>query len=156
MGAGHGHRPSSEKKHRLEDLVVPVDYLLDRAYTCNIPLSVYLVDLENAFNTVNWVRLLEVLQDYGVNPDMLEVIRHLYINTRGYIAGDNEFFCSTMGVWQGCPLSPLLFGLCFDHVMHHIKDKVGTAHMLKVHDKTLAAALYADDMALLAPQPTSQ
>ena len=41
-------------------------------------------------------------------------------------------------------------------MVQHIKDKVGTAHMLKVHDKTLAAALYADDMALLAHNPTSQ
>ena len=63
-----------------------------------MPLSMCLVDLEKAFNTVNWTRLLEVFQDYGVSPDMLEVIHHVYINTRGYIAGDNEFFCSTMGV----------------------------------------------------------
>ena len=41
-------------------------------------------------------------------------------------------------------------------MVQHIDDKVGTAHMLKVHDKTFAAALYADDMALLAPHPTSQ
>ena len=62
-----------------------------------MPLSICLVDLEKAFDTVNRARLLEVLQEYRVNPDMLEVIHHLYINTRGYIAGDNEFFCSTMG-----------------------------------------------------------
>ena len=115
-----------------------------------------LVDLEKAFDTVNWARLLEVLQDYEVNPDMLEVIRCLYINTRGYIAGDNEFFCSTMGVRQGCPLSPLLFGFYFNRVVQHIDDKVGTAYMLKFHDQILAAALYADDMTLLAPHPTSQ
>ena len=87
-----------QKKHHLEDLVIPVDYLLDKAYTCNIPLSICLVDLEKAFDTVYWARLLEVLQDYGVNPDMLEVICCLYINTRGCVTGDNEFFCSTMGV----------------------------------------------------------
>ena len=87
---------------------------------------------------------------------MLEVIRLLYINTRGYVAGNNKLFSSTMGVEQGFPLSPLLFGLYFDCVVQHIDDKVGTAHMLKVHNKTLAAALYADDMALLAPHPTSQ
>ena len=120
-----------------------------------MPLSMCLVDLEKAFDTVNRARLLKVLLDYGVDPDMLEVIHHLYINRRGYLTGDNELFCSTMGVQQGCPLLPLLFGLYFDCKVQHIKDKVGMAHMLKVHDKTLAAALYADDMALLMPQPTS-
>ena len=86
------------KKHHLEDLVIPVDYLLDRAYICKIPLSMCLVDLEKAFDTVNRAQLLEVLQGYGVAPDMLEAIHHLYINTRGQVAGDNVFFCSRMGV----------------------------------------------------------
>ena len=87
-----------QKKYCLEDLVVPVDYLLDRAYPCNMPLSICLVDLEKVFDTVNRAQLLEALQEYGVSSDMLEVIRRLYINTRGYFAGDNECFCSTMGV----------------------------------------------------------
>ena len=86
------------KKHRLEDLVVLVDYLLDRAYTCNMPLSMCLVDLEKAFDTVKQARLIKVLQDYRVGPNMLETIRRLYINTRGQVAGDSEFFCSAMGV----------------------------------------------------------
>ena len=40
-------------KHCLKDLVVPIDYLLDRAYTCNMPLNMCLLDLDKAFNTVN-------------------------------------------------------------------------------------------------------
>ena len=62
------------KRHRLEDLAIPVNYLLDRAYICKIPLSMYLVDLEKAFNTVNLAQLPEVLQGYGVGPDMIEAI----------------------------------------------------------------------------------
>ena len=57
-----------------------------------------LVDLEKAFNTVNRAWLLEVLEGYGVGPDMLEAICCIYINTRGQVSEDNEFFCSTMGV----------------------------------------------------------
>ena len=63
-----------------------------------MPLSIYLVDLEKAFDMVNWAWRLEVLQEYGVSSDILEVIHHLYINTRGYVAGDNELFCTTIGV----------------------------------------------------------
>ena len=37
-----------------------------------------------------------------------------------------------------------------------MEDKVGPEHMLTVHNTKLAAALYADDMVLLAPQPTNQ
>ena len=41
-------------------------------------------------------------------------------------------------------------------MVQHVKDKVGPEHMLAVHNTKLAAALYADDMVLLALQPTSQ
>ena len=37
-------------------------------------LSMYLVNLEKVFDTVNQAWLLEVLQEYGVGPDMLEII----------------------------------------------------------------------------------
>ena len=63
------------QKQLLEDLVVPVDCLLDRAYMCKLPLSMCLVDLEKPFDKVNQARLLKVLQGYGVGPDMLEAIR---------------------------------------------------------------------------------
>ena len=67
-------------------------------YTCKIPLSMCLVDLEKVFDTVNQLWLLEVLQGYGVGPDMLEAICRLYINTQGQVTGCNEFSCSTMGL----------------------------------------------------------
>ena len=38
--------------YHLEDLIVPVDYLLARAQTCGIPLALCLVDREKAFDTV--------------------------------------------------------------------------------------------------------
>ena len=93
-----GTKAGFRKKHHLEDLAVPVDYLLDGENTCSMPLSICLVDLEMAFDTVNRAWLLEVLQEYGLSSDMLEVIHSLNVNTRGYVAGANKFFCSTMGV----------------------------------------------------------
>ena len=71
------------KKYHLEDFIVPVDYLLNRTYTCKVLLSMCLVDQGKAFDTVNQAWLLEVLQGCGVGPNMLEAIHHLYINTRG-------------------------------------------------------------------------
>ena len=41
-------------------------------------------------------------------------------------------------------------------MVQHVKDKVGPEHMLAVHNTKLAAALYADDMVLVVPQPTSR
>ena len=96
-----------------------------------------------------------LLHKYGVNADMVESIRRLLANTRGLVAGDSEFFPTTMGVKQGCPLSPLLFGLYFDRVAAYVEEHVHTEHLLQVTNLALATALYADDVALLAPHPTS-
>ena len=61
--------------YHLEDLIVPVDYLLARAQTRGTPLALCLVDLEKAFDTVPCQHLLDVLSNtYGGDAAMLETI----------------------------------------------------------------------------------
>ena len=66
-----------------------------------------------------------------------------------------EYFHSTMEVWQGCPMSPLLFSLYFGRPVQHVHQQVQSKHMVQVSGMSIAAALYADDVALLVPAPTS-
>ena len=66
-----------------------------------------------------------------------------------------EFFQSTIGVSQGCPMSSLLFSVYFDWAVQHIHQQIESRHMLQVGKMSIPAALYADDIALLAPAPTS-
>ena len=60
-----------------------------------------------------------------------------------------------IGVRQGYPISPLLFSLFFDRVVKHVETEVQSRHMLHVGGKPVPADLYADDVALLAPIPSS-
>ena len=102
---------------------MPIDYMLPRVQTEGTPLALCLVDLEKAFDTVARQRLLQVLQEeYGVGADMLETIRRILIDTRGQVPGGNGTFKTTMGVKQGCPMSPLLFSLYFDRIVKYIKE----------------------------------
>ena len=48
-------------------------------------------------------------------------------------------------------MSPLLFSLYFDRVVEHLHAQVCEKNMVKVANTSIAAALYADDVALLAP-----
>ena len=96
-----------------------------------------------------------VLRTYGVNDHMLECIRRLLVNTRGTVPGSTSTFKTTMGVKQGCPLSPLLFGLYFDRVVEYIKSNTQAADASYVAHLAMLAALYADDVILLAPSPKS-
>ena len=50
---------------------------------------------------------------------------------------------------------PLLFGLYFDHVVDYIKPHTATPDVVQVAQLTLQAALYADDIILMAPNPSS-
>ena len=45
-------------------------------------------------------------------------------------------------------MSPLLFSLYFDRVVEHLHTQVYETNMVKVANKSIAAALYADDVAL--------
>ena len=50
---------------------------------------------------------------------------------------------------------PLLFGLYFDRVVEYIQSHTNTPDAVKVAHLTLQAALYADDVILMAPSPSS-
>ena len=50
---------------------------------------------------------------------------------------------------------PLLFGLYFDHVVEYIQNHMNTLDAVKVAHLMLQAALYADNVILCAPSPSS-
>ena len=79
----------------------------------------------------------------------------MYIDIRGQVAGGTAWFTTTMGVRQGCPMLPLLFSLFFDRVIHYIQQHTQATDAISVAFLVLQAALYADDVILLAPKPTS-
>ena len=138
--------------HRLEDLAFPLDVLLARALQDGTGLAICFVDLEKAFDTVPRAKMISLLlHHYKVPPSLVEQIRRLYIQTCGQVAGDNCKFNSTTGVRQGCPLSPLLFGLFFDRVVQHVQAHMETTDAVQVTHVLLWAALYADDVALISP-----
>ena len=86
---------------------------------------------------------------------MLETIRWVLVDTWGQVPGREQPFRTTTGVKQGCPMSPLLFGLYFDHVIEYIQNHTSTLDAVKVAHLMLQAALYADDIILMAPSLSS-
>ena len=85
--------------YRLEDLIVPVDYLLARAQTRGTPLALCLVDLEKAFDIVPRQHLLDVLSNtYEVDAAMLETIGWVLVDTWGQVPGGKQPFQTIMGV----------------------------------------------------------
>ncbi len=70
------------------------------------------MDLEKAYDRVDWLALWDVLKIYGVGGKLLsgEIIEHFEIK---------------VGLRQGCVRSPWLFNIYTDGVMRKVKGKVG-------------------------------
>ncbi len=62
-----------------------------------------------------------------------------------------RFSCG-IGVKQGCPLSPLLFGLYFDELEKHL-DALDGDSPPQLADIVVKLLLYADDLALMSETP---
>ena len=110
---------------------------------------VMFIDLKAAFDTVDRDLLWKMLEKYHISPELINCCREMYRITPMEI-GNIEFF-TTMGVKQGCPLSPILFAIYMSDLDEKLRRaQAGGVTMGKKKVFTLA---YADDMALLADNP---
>ena len=65
--------------------------------------------------------------------------------------GDSELIHSTIGVKQGCPLSPTLFGLYIDEISDYIERESERGAQLA--GTRIPLLLYADDVVLISDSP---
>jgi len=82
------------------------------------PLHCCFVDFKKAFDTVPRARLWEVLKERGIGGNFLPCLQAMYAEDTVRVSHPTEgvfhAFRCYQGVKQGCPLSPLLFGLYLD------------------------------------------
>ena len=72
------------KHHRLEDMVLAIDFAIDRAQAKRTPLALAFLDLEKAFDRVPRDRLIAtLLNHYTLNPSVVETIRRMYVGVHG-------------------------------------------------------------------------
>ncbi|MCO5563411.1 hypothetical protein L7F22_017053 [Adiantum nelumboides] len=112
------------------------------------------VDFRKAFDMVPRARLVQRLYDLGVPNEITWGILALYETVTGRVrtpGGILDIIQSTIGVKQGCPLSPTLFGLHIDEVSEYIdRDGDRGAPLLNTWIPLL---LYADDLVLISDSP---
>jgi len=88
---------------------------------------------------------------------MLEALKSYYANVRVCVdipsLGRSAPFDSTMGVKQGCPMSPTLrlFGLYIDQLETHLQYHAQDA--LELQGQKVSILLYADDIVLMSRSP---
>ena len=112
------------------------------------------VDFRKAFDTVPRARLMNRMQMLGVPKEIIWGIMALYGSVLGRVRtleGDSDIIQSTIGVKQGCPLSPTLFGMYIDEVSDYI-DREGDRGA-QLAGTWIPLLLYADDIVLIAESP---
>ena len=125
---------------------------IDRSRFQKQPLFAAFVDLKKAYDSVQHDLLWASLQRLGVHGSMLAAVQSLYnggtmrmkISGRAGASGT-----ARVGVRQGCPLSPTLFGIFFDDLHARLLADCPTAG-LDCQGLSVPALFYADDVVLLS------
>lgn len=115
------------------------------------------VDFQKAYDLVPRHLLWVKLQRAGVQGWFLQAVQALYADVPMCVktpAGCTETFQSLLGVKQGCPLSPNLFGMYVDDLERTILASAADMALPCMHDgQPVPPLLYADDLVLLATTP---
>jgi hypothetical protein len=118
------------------------------------PVLLFKLDVAHAFDSVSWPFLLSVLQLRGFGPRWIMWIAMLLrtASTRVLVNGAaGSAFSHGLGLWQGDPLSPLLFVLVMDvlSAMFLVAESSGVLPPLPdgLHHRVW---LYADDIVVFA------
>ena len=81
------------------------------------------IDLEKAYDHLDWLFVVDSLRDVGLNDQLISLIWHCILSTSMNILWNGECtreFNPRRGIRQGDPLSPYLFVLCVERLSHLI------------------------------------
>ncbi len=114
------------------------------------------MDFRKAFDTVPRDLLWQVLAKMGIVGRFIQCLQSMYnqdsVRVMHPTEGLSARFSCGIGVKQGCPLSPLLFGLYLDRLEKHLDALVGDSSP-QLADTVVKVLLYADDLALMSETP---
>lgn len=140
------------KDHRASDNIFILDHLISRQRTRNQKLFVAFIDFKKAYDMVPREALWKKLEARGLGPTMMKAVKALYSNVPICLKINGSYtdsFQSTIGLRQGCPLSPTLFGLYLDDLEDYILS-TPDAGLVNVGDATAPPLDFADDVALIS------
>ena len=146
---------SGKKFNRTSDHLMVIKYFIDKIvkgekrklYAC-------FVDIKQAYDcTSRELLFVKMLTEYGVGGNFLRVLQALYDKHEVYVRvseGLLQPIKTSIGLKQGCGISPLLFNLFIDKITS-IFDK--TCDPVTLGGEDLSCLLWADDLVLLSTSP---
>lgn len=134
------------------DNINTIRMIIEQSLEYNTPAQLLFIDYERAFDSVDRECIWVMLKNKGVPNKIIQLIKAEYteykcrVLHRGQLS---EPFAAEAGVKQGGILSPLLFLVVIDNVMHETTKKHKRGLQWNLTD-TLEDLEYADDVCLFA------
>ena len=126
---------------------------IDSARVRKQPLYCAFIDFSKAYDRVDRQLLLRILRGCGLHGRALHALASMIEVTRMQVRAQGELgtpFVSTAGVRQGCPASPVLFGILIDRLEAFLEHHCAQHGVRCASGSLLRALLYADDVVLMA------
>ena len=109
------------------------------------------IDFKKAFNRVWHAAFWATMKEYNISTNPIQVIKNLYNKVTSVVffnSSVGDWFRTTVGVRQGCLLSPTLFNIFLERIMTDaLEDHEGS---VSIGGRTITNLRFADDIDGLA------
>jgi hypothetical protein len=154
------------KGRQIMDSVLIGNECIDSRLRSGIPGLLLKLDLEKAYDHVNWEFLLHLLQKCGFGEKLRDWIGFCISSVRYSVLVNDEpvgFFSSSRGIRQGDPLSPLLFVIIMEALSRMLMESEAMGLLAGfsvglVHNSGLSIShlLFADDTLIFCDADVEQ
>ena len=131
------------------DQIFTLKQIFEKSWEYGKDLFACFVDLEKAYDRVPRDKLWKVLQEYGINGQLLHTIKSFYCRPEVCVrvnGKQSKLLHVSIRLWQGCVLSPLLFIVYMNWI-----DKCSQAdECATIGNCKISRLLFADDLVLLS------
>lgn len=118
------------------------------------------MDLEKAYDRVDWGFLKEVLKHIGLKAELIQLFTDCFSSTSLVVAWNREVlesFTPSRGLRQGDHLSPYLFVLCMEVLSQMLVKAVNEKRWLSIQvsrdSPDISHIFFANDLLYLAKHP---
>ena len=147
------------KGRNIRDNIRLMFNIIDYANCKNVPGAVLSVDLQKAFDSLNWSFIFAMLRIYGFGDFLIGLIKMIYKESKCCIINNNflsSFFNVKRGVRQGDPLSPTIFILSIIEYLAILFRQSISYKELTIQNHCFKVSLFADDTVIYLNGKSSQ
>lgn len=132
----YGFRKGLSTMNALENVLQIQEKIKEKAVKNREVCVMVTLDIENAFNSIGWDKIIKAMERKGVERYLINIIVS-YLEERKIVDENGKIYSLSCGVPQGSVLGPTLWNLTYDEIM---ETRV---------DRGVELIAYADDLAVV-------